>query len=90
MAAVVSLMAKDKGTPSIKFQLLLWPVTDANFESCVRGQQGASEQLNYSSRTMQSANIKGTPTVKLDGKDLEYTAFLPGELEKAILEAQPK
>lgn len=30
MAAVVSLMAKDKGTPKIDFQLLLWPVTDAN------------------------------------------------------------
>ena len=33
MAAVVALMAKDKGTPAIKFQLLLWPVTDANFET---------------------------------------------------------
>lgn len=33
MAAVVSLMAKDKGTPAIKFQLLLWPVTDANFDT---------------------------------------------------------
>ncbi|EKE69898.1 alpha/beta hydrolase [Gallaecimonas xiamenensis] len=33
MAAVVSLMAKDKGTPHIKFQLLLWPVTDANFDT---------------------------------------------------------
>ena len=33
MAAVVALMAKDKGTPEIKFQVLLWPVTDANFET---------------------------------------------------------
>lgn len=33
MAAVVSLMAKDKGTPAIKFQLLMWPVTDANFNN---------------------------------------------------------
>ena len=33
MAAVVSLMAKDKGTPAIKFQVLMWPVTDANFEN---------------------------------------------------------
>ena len=31
MAAVVSLMAKDKKGPTISFQLLLWPVTDANF-----------------------------------------------------------
>ena len=33
MAAVVCLMAKDKGGPKIKFQLLFWPVTDANFET---------------------------------------------------------
>ncbi|WAG81247.1 alpha/beta hydrolase [Metapseudomonas furukawaii] len=33
MAAVVSLMAKDKGTPKIRFQALLWPVTDANFNN---------------------------------------------------------
>ncbi|EJM61421.1 esterase/lipase [Pseudomonas sp. GM49] len=33
MAAVVALMAKDKGTPAIKFQVLLWPVTDASFET---------------------------------------------------------
>jgi acetyl esterase/lipase len=33
MAAVVSLMAKDKKGPQIKFQLLLWPVTNANFDT---------------------------------------------------------
>ncbi|WP_109480161.1 alpha/beta hydrolase [Paraburkholderia sp. C35] len=31
MAAVVSLMAKDKHGPDIRFQGLMWPVTDANF-----------------------------------------------------------
>lgn len=31
MAAVVALMAKDKGGPAIKLQVLLWPVTDARF-----------------------------------------------------------
>src|SRR5690349_5359801 len=31
MAAVVSLMAKDKHGPQIRFQGLMWPVTDANF-----------------------------------------------------------
>lgn len=31
MAAVVSLMAKDKQGPAIRFQGLMWPVTDANF-----------------------------------------------------------
>jgi acetyl esterase/lipase len=33
MAAVVSLMAKDKKGPEIKLQVLLWPVTDASFET---------------------------------------------------------
>ena len=33
MAAVVSLMAKDKGGPRLAFQALLWPVTDAGFDT---------------------------------------------------------
>ncbi|MEX2111870.1 MAG: alpha/beta hydrolase [Pirellulales bacterium] len=33
MATVVALLAKDRGGPHIKFQLLLWPVTDASFET---------------------------------------------------------
>lgn len=33
MATVVALMAKEKGTPNIRFEALLWPVTDANFET---------------------------------------------------------
>lgn len=33
MSAVVALMAKEKGGPEIKLQVLLWPVTDANFDT---------------------------------------------------------
>ena len=33
MAAVIALMAKDKKGPAIKLQVLLWPVTDASFET---------------------------------------------------------
>ena len=33
MAAVVSLMAKDRGGPKLAFQALLWPVTDAGFDT---------------------------------------------------------
>ena len=33
MAAVTALMAKDKKGPHIKLQVLLWPVTDANFDN---------------------------------------------------------
>src|SRR5207344_250467 len=33
MAAVVSLMAKDRGGPDIRCQALMWPVTDAYFDT---------------------------------------------------------
>lgn len=33
MAAVVALLAKERGGPKIDFQLLFYPVTDANFEN---------------------------------------------------------
>ena len=33
MAAVVALMAKDRGTPTIRCQVLLWPVTNAAFDT---------------------------------------------------------
>jgi acetyl esterase len=33
MAAVVALMAKEKKGPAIQLQVLLWPVTDANFDT---------------------------------------------------------
>src|SRR5271166_3593503 len=33
MAATVSLMAKDRGGPTIRFQALMWPVTNADFDT---------------------------------------------------------
>jgi acetyl esterase len=33
MAAVVALMCKEKKGPELQFQVLFWPVTDANFDS---------------------------------------------------------
>lgn len=33
MAAVVALMAKARGGPQIRLQVLMWPVTDASFET---------------------------------------------------------
>lgn len=33
MTAVVALMAKNKGGPALRAQVLLWPVTNANFET---------------------------------------------------------
>jgi acetyl esterase len=33
MSAVLCLMAKDKGGPKMKLQILMWPLVDANFET---------------------------------------------------------
>ena len=33
MAAALTLMIKDKGGPNLRYQVLMWPVTDANFET---------------------------------------------------------
>ncbi|WP_278408916.1 alpha/beta hydrolase [Pseudomonas rhodesiae] len=81
MAAVVSLMAKDKGTPAIKFQLLLWPVTDASFETASYNQYAEGHFLtknmmkwfwdNYTTDAEQRAEIYASPlratTAQLNG-----------------------
>jgi acetyl esterase len=33
MSTVTTLMAKEKGSPYIKLQILMWPIVDANFET---------------------------------------------------------
>jgi len=45
MAAVTSLMAKDKKGPKIKLQILMWPVVDANFETDSYKQYGEQRFL---------------------------------------------
>jgi acetyl esterase len=45
LAAAVALKAKDERTPELKFQLLLWPVTDANFETQSYNQYASSRFL---------------------------------------------
>ncbi|HDR9258586.1 TPA: alpha/beta hydrolase [Burkholderia vietnamiensis] len=49
MAAVVALMAKDKGGPAIRFQGLLWPVTDHDFNT---GSYGAYAQGHFLTRPL--------------------------------------
>jgi acetyl esterase/lipase len=33
MVAAVTLMAKQQGAPKIRYQVMMWPVTDANFDT---------------------------------------------------------
>ncbi len=71
MAAVVALMAKDKGTPKLKFQALLWPVTDANFDTPSYRQFAEGHFLtrnmmkwfwdNYTTDAKQRAEIYASP-----------------------------
>lgn len=49
MAAVVSLMAKDKHGPDIRFQGLMWPVTDNNFND---GSYNAFPEGHFLTRPM--------------------------------------
>lgn len=57
------------------------------FEQCVTGQQKAQAQIDFSEKTMTSAGIKGTPTLKLDGKVLEGQQLGPEGLREAVLDA---
>lgn len=71
MAAVVSLKAKEAGTPNIRFQLLLWPVTDANFNNTSYQQFGDGHFLttnmmkwfwdNYTTSSKDRAEIYASP-----------------------------
>jgi acetyl esterase len=45
MAAVVSLMAKGRGAPPIAFQVLLWPVTNASYDTASYDQFAAGHFL---------------------------------------------
>lgn len=71
MAAVVALKAKEAGTPKLRFQLLLWPVTDASLNNASYNQfaeghfltRGMMEWFwdNYTSSPQQRAEIHASP-----------------------------
>lgn len=48
MTAVMSLMAKEKGGPEIKFQILMWAIVDADFETESYRQFGEKRFLSAS------------------------------------------
>ncbi len=49
MAAVVALMAKEQNQPKLRAQVLMWPVTDANFET---GSYNAYQEGHFLTRNM--------------------------------------
>ena len=49
LAAVVALMARDRGGPQIIFQLLVYPVTDRNFETVSYDENGQGYLLDKDS-----------------------------------------
>lgn len=71
MAAVVALKAKEAGTPQLRFQALLWPVTDANFNNASYNQFAEGHFLtrgmmqwfwdNYTTDAQQRNEIHASP-----------------------------
>ena len=71
MAAVVALKAKEAGTPRLRFQALLWPVTDANFNNASYNQFAEGHFLtrnmmqwfwnNYTTDPRQRDDIHASP-----------------------------
>ena len=71
MATVVSLLAKEKLGPEIKSQLLLWPITDANFQTGSYDQFATGHYLtrdmmrwfwdNYTSDDLERTQIYASP-----------------------------
>ncbi|MBV4506350.1 alpha/beta hydrolase [Pseudomonas sp. BW13M1] len=71
MAAVVALKAKEAGTPKVRFQALLWPVTDANFNNASYNQFAEGHFLtrnmmqwfwnNYTTDPRQRDDIHASP-----------------------------
>ncbi len=71
MAAVVALMAKEKGTPALRYQVLLWPVTDANVNTASYDQYAEGHFLtrnmmkwfwdNYTTDAAQRNEIYASP-----------------------------
>ncbi|MET9070425.1 DsbA family protein [Streptosporangium sandarakinum] len=82
-----------ENTPGFSLEdLVAWGrdagVTDPGFERCVTGQEKAQAHLAASARILDQAKLKGTPTLKLDGKEVDNeVAFRPAELRQEVVDA---
>ncbi|MEQ4716222.1 thioredoxin domain-containing protein [Nonomuraea sp. B19D2] len=60
-------------------------VSAPDFDQCVTTGKNANAQLSYSKKIMDAQKLNHTPTVKLDGKEIDNSAlFSPQELRQAI------
>lgn len=86
LAAALTLLAKERGGPSIKFQVLFYPVTDANFDtpSYLKYEQGywlTREAMKWfwNNYTSNQTNLK-EPTVSPLQASIEQLSGLPPAL----------
>ncbi|MFI7035788.1 DsbA family protein [Microbispora rosea] len=60
-------------------------VTAEDFDNCVRQQRNVAAHQQFSSQTMTAQKLQGTPTIKVDGKELDSNvAFVPSSLRDAV------
>ncbi|MFC7383826.1 DsbA family protein [Sphaerisporangium rhizosphaerae] len=63
-------------------------VTDPGFAQCVKTQKYAQTQADYNKKIIDSKVFEGTPTLRLDGKEIDNKiAFSPSSLRQTILDA---
>lgn len=73
-------------------QLIAWGkeagVTAPDFDNCVTTQKHAQAQLTESDKVIKEQKIQGTPTVKLNGTEMDNEViFAPKDLRQAVLDA---
>ncbi|MEV0228870.1 thioredoxin domain-containing protein [Nonomuraea sp. NPDC050786] len=63
-------------------------VSAPGFDQCVTSEKNAEAQLSFSKKIVDAQKITHTPTVKLNGSEIDNSAlFSPQELRQAITEA---
>ncbi|GAA0413042.1 membrane protein [Acrocarpospora corrugata] len=63
-------------------------VTAPGFPECVTSQKYAQAQANQSAKVLKNDKLTGTPTIRVNGKDLpNQTAYVPAKLREAVLAA---
>lgn len=93
MAAVVALKAKEQHSPTLRFQLLLWPVTDASFDTASYQQYAEGHFLtknmmnwfwdSYTTDAKQRAEIYASP---LRATPAQLTGLPPALIQTAGLD----